>query len=348
MSERPRPAKSQSEARRPATRKSPKNDAARVRDLEKRLAEALRSEAEALGKLQARDSELLEAQEQQTVTSEILRVISNSLTNLQPVMDSVAQNAARVCSAADDASIFRIDGYVLRRVAQFGLLPDSLPVLPLTREIPTARSVVDRQTIHIADVHSLIETEFPGLKPIAPAQSDIHTVLATPLMREGAPMGAILIRRMQIQPFTDKQVDLLKIFADQAVIAIENVRLFTELEKKNRALTEALERQTATSEILRVISSSPTDVQPIFDAIARNAVTPRLGTVHHRGRRSEPAHARLEGFSLHANVRVLARARAGGVRAGEGSAAPSLYRVVRKMTSHNGDVTPNLRCGTPK
>ena len=206
---------------------------------------------------------LSEALEQQTVTAEILRVISSSPTDLQPVMDAVAEKAARVCSAAD-ASIFRIDGDVLRRVAQFGLLPHSMPVILLTREIPTARSVIDRQTIHIADVQSLIETEFPGLRPNLPAQQDLHTVLATPLMREGAPIGAILIRRTHVQPFTDNQVDLLKTFADQAVIAIENVRLFKELEARNRDLT-------STSEILRVISRSPTDIQPVLETIAENA-----------------------------------------------------------------------------
>jgi signal transduction histidine kinase len=134
--------------------------------------------------------------------------------------------------------------------------------------------VIERQTIHIDDILPRLETEFPRIS------RDLRTVLATPLLREGVPIGAIVIRRAEVQPFTDTQVELLKTFADQAVIAIENVRLFTELQQKNEALTQAhaqvsdaLEQQIATSEILRVISQSPTDVKPVFRTILANANT---------------------------------------------------------------------------
>src|SRR5262245_41660138 len=130
------------------------------------------------------------------------------------------------------------------------------------------RVVLDRQTIHIHALEAELEAEFPAARLRA---LGIRTVLATPLLREGIPIGAFVIRRMEVRPFTEKQIKLLETFSDQAVIAIENVRLFTELEARNHELTEALEQQTATGEILRVISSSHTDTQPVCDTIARNA-----------------------------------------------------------------------------
>src|SRR5215470_6448306 len=207
-----------------------------------------------------------EALEQQTATARILRVISSSPTNLQPVIDTVAENAARICGATD-ATIRLLEGDSLRLVARFGSIPLGAPdVIPCSREYPSGRSVIECRTIHIEDILPLLETEFP------PIGTDQRTVLATPLMREGLPIGVILIRRVEAQPFTDKQIKMLETFADQAVIAIENARLFTELGARNRDLTTALDQQTATSEILRVISSSTSDVQPVFDAIVTSAV----------------------------------------------------------------------------
>src|SRR5215472_4182438 len=211
-------------------------------------------------------NETKEALERQTATAEILRVISQSPTDVQPVFDAVVERAARLCGA-NDAAIFRVDGDNLTTVATYGA--PAVSSGPLSRRSASGCAILDRRPVHIDDLASATAVaEFPNS---ALRARGVRTQLAVPLLKEDEALGVILIRRFQVQPFSEQQIALVRTFADQAVIAIENMRLFKELEARNRDLTEALEQQTATGEILHVISSSPTDLGPVLEAVVENA-----------------------------------------------------------------------------
>src|SRR5262249_7545068 len=211
-------------------------------------------------------AQVTEALEQQTATSEVLKVISRSAFDLQPVLDTLIENAVRLCGA-DRGFIHRQDGEFYPVVASYGHSPEWLEVvrrnpIRLDRTSATGRAALERRVIHIPDI--LADPEYRWAEDHRGQEQMHRTVLSVPMLREDAVIGVITIRRPDMQPFTDKQVELVATFANQAVIAIENVRLFNETK-------EALEQQTATSEILRVISTSPTDIQPVLGAVAESA-----------------------------------------------------------------------------
>jgi signal transduction histidine kinase len=236
------------------------------------MAERLRESYAGLErKVDERTRELQEALEQQTATAEILGVISGSPTDLQPIMDAVAQSAARLCEASD-TQIFRIEGEEMRKVAVYGtMLSDPRNERQrITRELVTGRAVLERRTVHVHDLAAAVD-EYPAAKPLQES-TGTRTILATPLLREGMPIGVILIRRMEVRPFTDKHIKLLETFADQAVIAIENVRLFQELQARTQALSQSLEETGALSEVIRAVSSS-LDLHEVLDTVARQAIT---------------------------------------------------------------------------
>ncbi|MDP9138538.1 MAG: GAF domain-containing protein [Pseudomonadota bacterium] len=220
--------------------------------------------------VQARTRELQLTLDHQTATGEVLRAIAASPADIQPVLGTVVESAAKLCEAYD-AAIFLADGDFLALRAHHGPIPIDFAKWPVGRDWVTGRAFVDRKPVHVHDLPEEAD-EFPAGHAMA-ARLGFRTILAVPLLRKDEAIGGLMIRRQEVRPFSRKLIELLTTFADQAVIAIENVRLFEEVQARNRDLTEALEQQAATAEILRTISTAPTEVQPVFEAIVRNAVS---------------------------------------------------------------------------
>ena len=204
----------------------------------------------------------------------MLKAISRATFDLPRILDTLVGSAASLCDAFD-AAILQKDGNFLRIVSHRGHIPSLGPVgqgtLPLTRGTSVGRAVLDRQMLHLADAQSETD-EYPEESAIA-RRLGFRTLLAIPLLGAGEAVGAIALRRSEVRPFTDRQIELLHTFADQAVIAIENARLFAEVQASTRELTESLEYQTATSDVLNIISRSPNQLQPVLDAIVQTAHT---------------------------------------------------------------------------
>jgi two-component system, NtrC family, sensor kinase len=222
--------------------------------------------------VQARTEDLRESLQQQTATADVLKVISRSAFDLQAVLDTLVESAARLCEA-DMAAITRQKGDEYFRAGSYGFTSEfmdyvkDIPVKP-ERSTITGRTLLEGKVIHVPDVHADPDYTFSEAQRLS---GDPHTFLGVPLLREGRPVGALVLARRNMLPFADKQVELVTTFADQAVIAIENVRLFDEVQAKTRDLSEALTYQTGSSNILRVIASSPTDVKPVLKAIVESA-----------------------------------------------------------------------------
>jgi GAF domain-containing protein len=213
--------------------------------------------------------DLEEALVYQTGSSNILKVIASSPTDVGPALKAIVESACEICGAYD-AVVFLKDGGDLVFSAHHGPIPIRMERWPINRKWFTGRAVADKAPQHIHDVHGPEGDDFPEGRELGRHQGH-RTVLSVPLLREGEAIGAISLRRIEVHPFSDKQVALLESFADQAVIAIENVRLFDEVQAKTRDLQESLQQQTATAEVLQIISSSPGELEPVFQAMLENA-----------------------------------------------------------------------------
>jgi GAF domain-containing protein len=225
--------------------------------------------ARLFNEVQAKTRDLTEALTYQTGSANILKVIASSPTDVEPTLKAIVESVCELCEAYD-AGVLLKDGEFLRFSAHHGPIPIGLEKWPINRRWTAGRAFIDQSPIHIEDLRDEKYADFSDGRELSIRMGHL-SILSVPLLREKESIGAIVLRRKEVHPFTEKQITLLQTFADQAVIAIGNVRLFQEVQAKTRDLTESLRQQTATSEVLQAISNSSGDLQPVFDAMLANA-----------------------------------------------------------------------------
>jgi two-component system, NtrC family, sensor kinase len=226
--------------------------------------------ARLFNEVEARNRDLQDALQRQTATAEVLKVISRSAFELQPVLNVLVKSAVDLCDAYD-AVIFLREGDLLHTGAHHGPIPVDFPAFAVKRTWVTGRAVVERKPVHVEDLLQA-KDEFPDGQDMARRMGH-RTILGMPLLRGEDAIGALVIRRREVRPFTARQIELLATFADQAVIAIENVRLFDEVQARTADLEEALDFQKGTAEVLEVIGRSASSLQPVLDAIIETTAT---------------------------------------------------------------------------
>ncbi|THD68150.1 MAG: GAF domain-containing protein [Bradyrhizobium sp.] len=223
--------------------------------------------------VQAKTHDLSEALTYQTGSSNILSVIASSPTDVGPVLQAIVESACELCQAYD-AIVLLKDGDQLRFSAHHGPIMVEADKWPINRSWTAGRAFLERKPVHVRDLLSDEGSDFPDAQELSRrgGTTGLRSILGVPLLREGESIGAIVLRRIEVHPFSDKQISLLQTFADQAVIAIGNVRMFDEVQARTRDLSESLQFQTATSDVLKVISSSPGKLEPVFISMLKNAV----------------------------------------------------------------------------